>query len=140
MRGTKEKEAKPPLDVETKETLDELERGPRRRERRQSLPTEPEESQDTGGASGSRQPYQSIPRTDEPTLREMTSAPSRPLDTALVQELVNWCGEIPCGHTKFLNIHRDSGEDAVMGPPELLSEFNHVGTLITAMSWFSPKS
>ena len=81
---------------------------------------EPQETPDTGGASASRQPYQPIPRTDEPTLQEMTNAPSRPLDKALVQDLVDWCGDIPFGHTKFLNIHRDCGEDAVMGPPELI--------------------
>ena len=35
-----------------------------------------QEAPDTGGASASRQPYQPIPRTDEPTLQEMTNAPS----------------------------------------------------------------
>ena len=49
----------------------------------------------SGGATDSRQPYQPIPRTDEPTLQEMTNAPSRPLDKALVQDLVDWCGDIP---------------------------------------------
>ena len=50
----------------------------------------------------------------------MTNAPSRPLDKALVQDLVDWCGDIPYGHTIFLNMHRDCGEDAVMGPPDLI--------------------
>ena len=50
----------------------------------------------------------------------MTNAPSRPLDKALVQDLVDWCGDIPFGHTKFVNIHRDCGEDAVMGQPEFI--------------------
>ena len=70
-----------------------------------------------GGDSGRR--YMSIPRTDEPTLREMTSAPDRPLDKALVQELEDWCGDMECGHTKFMNLHRDCGADAVLGPDHL---------------------
>ena len=91
-----------------------------------------------GGDSGRR--YMSIPRTDEPTLREMNSAPDRPLDKALVQELVDWCGNMEFGHTKFMNLHRDCGADAVLGPDYLANELKHVGILKTSTISFSPKS
>ena len=114
------RERERPRKRERKSLIDELEHP------EQELLEEPQETPDTGGASAStgdapaiRQPYQPIPRTDEPTLQEMTNAPSRPLDKALVQDMVGWCEDISFGHTKFLNIHRDCGEDAVMGPPEL---------------------
>ena len=102
---------------------------PRADERLAPAPTETQDVSDgvggasssgaaaAGGDSGRR--YMSIPRTDEPTLREMTSAPARPLDKALVQELVDWCGNMECGHTRFLNLHRDCGADAVLGPDTL---------------------
>ena len=116
---------KPKEPAEEEDVTMEEEREPQKRSRRKTEseepePSEPQESPDTGGAFASRQPYQPIPRTDESTLQEMTNAPSRPLDTALLQDLVDWCGDIPFGHTKFLNIHRDCGEDAVMGPPQIM--------------------
>ena len=64
----------------------------------------------------------------------MLLVPRRPLvDKALVQDLVDWCGDIPSGRTKFLNIHRDCGEDAVMGPPELIKR---IGTCWNAENRF----
>ena len=68
---TMEEKTEPQKRMRKKSLIDELENPTEETE----LP-EPQEAQDTGGAAGSRQPYQPIPRTDEPTMQEMTSAPN----------------------------------------------------------------
>ena len=123
---------KPEKKTETEVTMEEEAQEQETTPKEPTL-SEPLEAPDTGGASAKTKPAQPRLRTDEPTLQEMTNAPSRPLDKALVQDLVDWCGDIPFGHTKFLNMHRDCGEDAVMGPPELLKR---IGTLRIVFSSF----
>ncbi len=48
----------------------------------------------------------------------------RAIDGALVNEILRWCGEIPVGHTIFLNIHDDCGPEAIKGTEELIERID----------------